>query len=442
MSYKGQTVWEEGFGYADPDRKEPASEHTLYSLASVSKPITVTAIMTLVQKGKVRLDDPINRYLGDDKIVARVGDSKEATIRRTANHTAGFLPHYKTFDADRPEQLPPAGETIRRFGMLVTPPGERFVYSNVGFGLLGRVVEKTSGQEFGAYLQGAIFEPLGIHDAGFNLRVNETAGVAKRYFFGSQKLPDYDIDTPGSGSVFMSAHDLLRFGLYHLKGEVPGQRGSVLTKDSIAEMQRPVRLADGSLNEIYALGWEIGTKHGMRWFSHDGGMSGVSTILAVYPEVDLVVVVLANGMAEDELITSLQDDVVHAMFPATVASDGGFVPAPGEIGRWRGLIYRDDAPMPVEFNIQKDGSVWVRVGTGPEQPVLLSKREQPAIHVEGIRALLDASAVSRIPGQIEFTLTARDKKHLSGYAAFNSLLAYGDRWGSNVSYWTDLSKVQ
>jgi CubicO group peptidase (beta-lactamase class C family) len=128
----------------------------------------------------------------------------------------------------------------------------------VGFGLLGHAVETVSGKELCTYLKEAIFDPLGLSTAGVNLAVNETPGVAKRYFYGSQKLPDYDSETPAAGSMFMSAHDLLRFGLFHLKGAIPGQTGAVLTRSSIDEMRTPLRLNDGHLNEQYGLGWEIG----------------------------------------------------------------------------------------------------------------------------------------------------------------------------------------
>ena len=441
VAYKGQVIWEEGFGFSDPESKVPATGQTVYSLASVSKPITATAIMTLVQKGKVRLDDPINRYLGDDKIVARIGNTEDATIRRVANHTAGIMPHYKTFDADRGEQVPPFSQTIQNFGILVIPPGERFVYSNVGFGLLGHAVETVSGKELGTYLKEAIFDPLGLSTAGVNLAVNETPGVAKRYFYGSQKLPDYDSETPAAGSMFMSAHDLLRFGLFHLKGAIPGQTGAVLTRSSIDEMRTPLRLNDGHLNEQYGLGWEIGRKHGLKWFGHDGGMSGVTTILAIYPTADLVVVVLSNGMTEDDAINSLQDDIVHMVLPATVALDGGFIPTPQEVGTWRGSIQKDNEPISVELNIQKDGSVFVQLDSGPKQGVLLSKKEGPSIHLEGVRALFGNSGISDAPGQIEFNVTLRSKNHLSGYAAFNALRAFGDRWGSNISYWIDMQKM-
>jgi CubicO group peptidase (beta-lactamase class C family) len=441
VAHKGEVIWEEGFGFADPEKKVPATAQTIYSLASVSKPITATALMTLVQKGKIKLDEPINRYLGDDKIVARIGNPEDATVRRVANHTAGILPHYKTFDADRGEQVPPFRQTIQNYGIIVIPPGERFVYSNVGFGLLGRVVETVSGKELGTYLKESVFDPLGLSTGGVNVPVNETAGVAKRYFYGSQKLPDYSSETPAAGTIFMSAHDLLRFGLFHLRGAVPGQTKEVLTRASLDEMRAPLRMSDGHLNELYGLGWEIGRKHGMEWFGHDGGMSGVTTIIAIYPSADLVVVVLSNGMADDDAIYALQDDIVHLVLPATVASDGGFVPMPQETGTWRGSIQTENKMIPVEVDIHKDGSVFVQLDSGPKQGVLLSRKEGPSIHLEGIRAIFGHPGVSDPPGQVEINVALRNKDHLSGYAAFNALRAFGDRWGSNMSYWIDMQRM-
>src|SRR5262249_46634603 len=86
----GQIIWEEGFGFADKERGVRATPDTLYSLASISKPITATALMVLKERGRIALDKPINDYLGAAKIVARVGDAGQATVRRVANHTSGL----------------------------------------------------------------------------------------------------------------------------------------------------------------------------------------------------------------------------------------------------------------------------------------------------------------------------------------------------------------
>src|SRR5438270_651024 len=98
----GKIIWEQGFGWADRARRIPAGEHTLYSMASISKPFTATGLMTLVQAGKVDLDRPVNDYLGAAKLRARVGDAAQATVRRVASHTSGLPLHFQFFYADEP----------------------------------------------------------------------------------------------------------------------------------------------------------------------------------------------------------------------------------------------------------------------------------------------------------------------------------------------------
>src|SRR5437588_5532254 len=107
VAREGQIVWEEGFGWADRENRVPATEHTMYSLASISKPITATGLMLLVERGQIELDRPINDYLGDAKLTARVGDAVGATVRRVANHTSGLPLHYHFFYQDEPYRRPP-----------------------------------------------------------------------------------------------------------------------------------------------------------------------------------------------------------------------------------------------------------------------------------------------------------------------------------------------
>src|SRR5438477_12314094 len=89
VAQNGAIVWEEGFGWADRENRVPATEHTMYSLASISKPITATGLMVLEERGKLELDRPINECLGAAKLKAWIGDAAEATVRRVANHTSG-----------------------------------------------------------------------------------------------------------------------------------------------------------------------------------------------------------------------------------------------------------------------------------------------------------------------------------------------------------------
>src|SRR4051812_31780772 len=148
VAREGVIIWEEGFGWADRENQIPATPNILYSLASISKPITTTGLMVLKQRGLIELDRPIDDYLGDAKLTARVGRAADATVRRVANHTAGLPLHYQFFYTDQPDRPPPFNETIRRYGNLITAPGERSQYSNLGYGMLDYVIARIAGQSY------------------------------------------------------------------------------------------------------------------------------------------------------------------------------------------------------------------------------------------------------------------------------------------------------
>ena len=113
----GRILWEEGFGWSDREKRGAANEHTMYSIASISKPFTATGLMTLVEQKRIDLDRPINQYLGNAKLRARVGNADNATVRRVANHTSGLPFHYQFFYQDEPFHPPSMDETILRYAI-------------------------------------------------------------------------------------------------------------------------------------------------------------------------------------------------------------------------------------------------------------------------------------------------------------------------------------
>ena len=129
VALDGKIIWEEAFGWADRENRIAATPHTIYSLASISKPITATGLMILKERGKIDLDRPINDYLGEVKIKVRVGNPADATVRRVANHTSGLPLHYQFFYEDEPYRPPSRDETIRRYANSVSAPGEKHQYS-------------------------------------------------------------------------------------------------------------------------------------------------------------------------------------------------------------------------------------------------------------------------------------------------------------------------
>lgn len=347
----GKIVWEEGFGWADREQRRPATEHTLYSLASISKPIAATGLMVLRRRGRVDLDHPINDYLGEAKLRAWVGDAAGATVRRVMNHTSGLPLHYQFFYADEPYPRPSMDETIRRYGNLVRPPGEKFVYSNLGYGILGHVISRLSRRSYADFLRTEVFVPLGMTHASVDIGPGLAPYAATRYGKDGLPIPFYDFDHPGASAIFCSAHDLVRFGMFHLKEHLPDQK-AILSDADIDLMQTTPTLGAG-----YALGWFVDEVRGYREVSHTGGMGGVTTTLNLVPSEGIAVVVLSN--ANGPLPITVKNEILalllphHGPIPAKKDDAQAPAKAPSKpvTGRWRGKAhtYRGDRMLTLWF---------------------------------------------------------------------------------------------
>ena len=289
VSQDGETIWSESWGWADRERRIPAGVHTAYSLASISKPVTATGLMVLVERGKIDLELPVDDYLGRQKLTGFAGDAADASVRRVAGHMAGLPLHYQFFYEDEPFTRPSMEETIRRYGILVTKPGDVYQYSNLGYGILDYCIERQSGKPFADFMRSEVFLPLGMTHTSIGIDAGLDPYAAVRYSQDGTRIPFYDFDHRGASAVFASAHDLLRFGNFHI-GILPDGAEQVLKKESRAAMR--------VVNEEskYGIGWRV-TPHpaGVDVVSHRGGMGGVSTMLNLVPEKRLVVTALSNS---------------------------------------------------------------------------------------------------------------------------------------------------
>jgi CubicO group peptidase (beta-lactamase class C family) len=365
----GEILWEEGFGWADRENRVPATEHTMYSLASISKPITATGVMVLQQQGKLDLDRPINDYLGEAKLKAWVGEANEATVRRVANHTSGLPLHYHFFPEDEPRRRPPMDETIRRYGNLVTAPGERYQYANLGYGLLDYLIARLSGRSYPDFMREQVFLPLGMTHASVWGPRTVPAGTgpglevfqATRYGGDGTRFPFYDFDHPGGSAVFCSAHDLIRFAMFHLKAHLPDQK-AILSDETLDAMQVPTARTDRPSG--YGIGWfSNDDEHGYRTVAHGGGMGGVSTLCTLIPEERLAVVALANascdlpGRAAQEILAQLLPRYAERRAQAEAqekdeAKQEEPVRLPPELlGDWHGQVqtYQGEVPFTLAF---------------------------------------------------------------------------------------------
>jgi CubicO group peptidase (beta-lactamase class C family) len=363
----GKIIWEEAFGWADRENRIAATPHTLYSLASISKPITATGLMILKERGKIDLDRPINDYLGEAKIKVRVGNPADATVRRVANHTSGLPLHYQFFYEDEPYRAPSRDETIRRYANSVTAPGEKDQYSNLGYGILDYVIERTSGKSYAEFMRTEVFVPLGLTHMSVDIGAGLEKHHAVRYGTDGLPIPFYGFDHPGGSAVYASAHDLVRFGLFHLKAHLPDQK-PILNDQAIDEMHRPpTQTGPGS---GYAIGWSTGVYPGNhRTVAHSGGMGGVATSLRLFPEDKIAIVVLTNSSSPAPSLIS--DEIVAVLMPDAARKPGAPNQPPPEpvlkpssdlIGAWKGTVHTYKEEIPFTMEIKPDGDVHTRLG--------------------------------------------------------------------------------
>jgi len=256
------------FGYRDLENKTPMTEDTIFAIASMTKPITCVAVLTLVEQGKLGLDDPVSKYIPELKDLRVLGNAKDdtatevatvpakrqVTIRDLLSHTSGFayggilswnarLGRLYDRAGLQGRGFKTIGEQVARLATvpLAHQPGEGWTYG-LSHDVLGRVIEVVSGQAFDRYLADQIFKPLGMNDTSFFVPEGKRDRVATIYRSGLAgpltPLPkNYGSETffSGGGGLFSTARDYSRFSQMLLNGgELDGAR--ILKPETIATM--------------------------------------------------------------------------------------------------------------------------------------------------------------------------------------------------------------
>src|SRR5438067_5335427 len=308
----GKLIYAKGFGVTKLGSNAPITLRSLFHMASVTKTFVATAVMQLVEKGKIDLDAPLTRYLP----YFRLNDERYTaiTIRQMLSHTSG-IPDTVNYNWDKPEYDAGALERFVRSiadQKLVFAPGEKFGYSNTAYEILGDVIAKVSGESFEDYVQHNILTSLGMKDSTLLVReANPQLLTSPHVMENNQvvvsKIFPYNRAHSPSSTLYSSIEDMSRWAIANLNhGELDGQR--ILKRETAESMWRPV-VAAFNLKE--GISWFTTEKQGHRLVLHSGGDVGFESLVMLAPDDALAVVAMSNFAANDK--TYLNDFVSGAL---------------------------------------------------------------------------------------------------------------------------------
>jgi CubicO group peptidase (beta-lactamase class C family) len=304
------TLWTAGFGKTKRNGKAVVNPDTIFSIQSMSKTFTATAVMFAIQDGLVDLDSPITEYLPDFKVNSKfeTAPEKKITLIHLLNHTAGFTHEAPvgnnfdtTFDSFE-EHVESISDTWLKFRV-----GEKYSYSNLGIDLAGYIVQVKSGMSLEQYMREKIFEPLDMPRSSIDkdiIRNTENRAIGHQ-----QHVKRVPLDMPmvGAGGVYTSSRELANFVQFHInKGSFNGK--SILDGKFIDEMYAVRPPSEG-----YGLGIGVSKKHDSYSLTHGGGGFGFLTEMIWYPEYGIGAVVLTNSTdhpIQGEISKSITDRII------------------------------------------------------------------------------------------------------------------------------------
>ncbi|MFI5259275.1 MAG: serine hydrolase [Candidatus Limnocylindrales bacterium] len=313
-----RVLWTQGFGHVDGDGSAPVTTDTIFSVQSMSKAFTATAVMRAVQAGRLALDVPITTYLPDFTVHSAFEEHPERkiTLRMLLSHTAGFtheapIGNNNTLDpGDFDAHVRSISDTWLRF-----PVGTGYAYSNLGIDLAGYILERTYGQPFAAVMRDLLLRPMGMNGSTFDRA--EIHASTNRAVGHSEPTPDVPVDVPmtAAGGLYTSTNDLARFLRFQLNdGSIDGQ---TILSPALIEEQRTVPAPNtgsryGCALGVCRTGWYAGDNADL--FSHGGGGFGFIADLWWLPQLQVGIAILTNssdGHLQGDLALSILSDLVH-----------------------------------------------------------------------------------------------------------------------------------
>jgi CubicO group peptidase (beta-lactamase class C family) len=305
-----QVLLRKAAGFADRERNIPNTPESKFPLASLGKQFTATAIMLLVEDGKLSLDDPISKHYAVSPPAW-----KDVTIRHLLTHGSGIRDYWVTHPELRQQFEDRFHSYQDLFQSVINDPlgfqpGTDFSYSNAGYALLTAVIERLSGQSYGEFVRTRLFAPLGRHNTGYGgvLPIN---AYSRSVTPGTQQVewrnigPDNLSVYGGAGGIYSTLDDMLIWSRAFFGGRVlsPASMNAMLT--------------DYGFN--YGLGWRFAPKFGRNMIWHTGNGGGFASIFERFPEDDVTLVLMTNNTSPTDSTATLLIEGKVTTFPANAA---------------------------------------------------------------------------------------------------------------------------
>ena len=281
----GKTVKVEGYGLANVELNVPVTRDTVFEIGSVTKQITATAVMLLVEDGKINLNEKISKYLPNTPEAW-----SKITVRHLLTHSSGIknytgLPGFELTKRLKSDAFIKAVAALP----LDFEPGERYNYSNTGYNLLGHIIESASGKSYWDFLQTRIYQPLGMNQTANRDPQFIVKNRADGYEWENNRLVGRDgnlTDLFAAGAIVSTAADLAKWEA--------GLRGDTFLKKTTKEQIWTPLVLNSGKPYPYGLGWNVADFRGRKLVSHGGQTAGFAANISRFVDDDLTVVVLTN----------------------------------------------------------------------------------------------------------------------------------------------------
>ena len=345
-----------GLGVTNVEDPLPVTAHTVFPIASISKTFAVTAMMRLVEQGKVDLHAPVRAYIPDFKVRDDEA-SRDGTVWHLLTHLGGW--EGQVSGPDR------GADTLRNFVattlpdlMQVAPPGKAWSYNNAGFSIAGRVIEVVTGQSINQAIRDLVFRPLGLEHAGTTAGDFIVSRFAAGHFSSNGRIglqrPFVPSTSVTAGGVGLCMTDLLAYAQFHMGDGTSAKGERVLTRESLEQMRTVQAHKQGTDDDI-GLAWHIRQVGPIHTYGHGGTLAAHILLLEVVPERSFAIAILTNSDTGWRLIQDVEREALRTYLGATYG--------PNQAIAHRGLL--ETLPWAQPLAQQPDPSPYLGTYTRP-----------------------------------------------------------------------------